>query len=254
MAVLLFLGCTPCGLIRGGEHPGNGHGADGCRRAVSTAAGTLERQSLKRRMRRRQSTYRFVEIKLTKHARRAMRNTSQTIRPSSGSQHAAYRCVCVRATFLAGPTGMCESEDGTILLWLKRAARLFAVLTLLGPVATHGAEPQKIKSPWEASESDKKAKNPVKVTREGLNDAAKLYLQNCLICHGKTGAGNGPQAKKLPQKPANFTDAKMMSKVTDGELFWKMSTGRPPMPAWQAQLSDTQRWQLVNYIRAFAGR
>jgi mono/diheme cytochrome c family protein len=149
---------------------------------------------------------------------------------------------------------MTGSEDHTISLWLKRAAGFFAALMLLNPVATYGAEPQKVKPPWEAPDAGKKAKNPVKVTREGLNDAANLYLQNCLICHGKTGAGSGPQAKKLPQKPANFTDAKMMSNVTDGELFWKMSTGRPPMPAWQAQLSDTQRWQLVNYIRTFAGR
>jgi mono/diheme cytochrome c family protein len=42
-----------------------------------------------------------------------------------------------------------------------------------------------------------------------------------------------------------------MNQATDGELFWKMTTGRSPMPPW-SQLSDTQRWQLVNYIRSLA--
>jgi hypothetical protein len=61
------------------------------------------------------------------------------------------------------------SDDGTISFWLKRAAGFFAVLLmLLSSVGTYGAEPQKIKPPWEAPEVEKKAKNPVKVTPEGL--------------------------------------------------------------------------------------
>jgi hypothetical protein len=45
----------------------------------------------------------------------------------------------------------------------------------------------------------------------------------------------------------------MMSAETDGEVFWKISTGRPPMPTWQT-LTETQRWELVNYIRTFAAK
>jgi mono/diheme cytochrome c family protein len=41
----------------------------------------------------------------------------------------------------------------------------------------------------------------------------------------------------------------MMKKATDGELFWKITEGRPPMPSYEHQLSETQRWQLVNYLR-----
>jgi mono/diheme cytochrome c family protein len=40
-----------------------------------------------------------------------------------------------------------------------------------------------------------------------------------------------------------------MKDVTDGELFWKMSKGRGVMPAWEDQFSETQRWELVNYLR-----
>ncbi|HVB57268.1 MAG TPA: cytochrome c [Candidatus Acidoferrales bacterium] len=65
------------------------------------------------------------------------------------------------------------------------------------------------------------------------------------------GAGDGPTASLLTPKPADFKDVKLMGKMTDGELFWKMSTGRGAMPSW-AQLSETQRWQLVNYLRTLS--
>jgi mono/diheme cytochrome c family protein len=109
-------------------------------------------------------------------------------------------------------------------------------------------------TPWEAPEDATKVENPVKATPNGLKQAAQMYQENCVPCHGKTGAGDGPAATSLTPKPANFTDAKLMSKATDGELFWKMSNGRGPMPAWKDQLSDTQRWQLVNYLRTLAGK
>ena len=111
---------------------------------------------------------------------------------------------------------------------------------------------QQVKQPWVAPASASAVANPVKPSPAGMTEAGHLFQQNCAICHGKTGASNGPAAGSLPQKPANFTDAQMMKKATDGELFWKMTTGRAPMPSWQDRLSETQRWELVNYLRDLA--
>jgi len=33
---------------------------------------------------------------------------------------------------------------------------------------------------------------------------AALYRQNCVVCHGPTGVGDGPQASALPVPPANL--------------------------------------------------
>ena len=55
-------------------------------------------------------------------------------------------------------------------------------------------------------------------------------------------------------KPADLTDAHMMSEMTDGEIFWKISEGRQPMPSFKKQLSEEQRWQMVHYLRTFAKR
>jgi mono/diheme cytochrome c family protein len=42
-----------------------------------------------------------------------------------------------------------------------------------------------------------------------------------------------------------------MGAVTDGELFYKLTEGRKPMPSFKKRLSDEQRWRMVLLIRAF---
>ena len=107
--------------------------------------------------------------------------------------------------------------------------------------------------PWVAPAEARKMKNPVAVTGEGLSAAAPLYQENCVRCHGATGAADGPSAGSLASEPAKFTDAKMLKAATDGELFWKISNGRDPMPSY-AQLPEADRWRLVNYVRDLARR
>jgi mono/diheme cytochrome c family protein len=43
-----------------------------------------------------------------------------------------------------------------------------------------------------------------------------------------------------------------MNSVTDGEIFYQISEGRKPMPAFKRKLTEEQRWQLVLYVRSFA--
>ena len=132
------------------------------------------------------------------------------------------------------------------VLWC--AALVFTIL-----LTSTWAPAQDDNSPWVAPEDARKVQNPVKPTPENLAEAAHFFKLNCAGCHGVKGDGNGAAAEGLPKKPANFTDAKMMNAATDGELFWKITNGRPPMPTWQA-LSETQRWELVNYIRTFSAK
>ena len=147
---------------------------------------------------------------------------------------------------------MAEWNNENNSLRLRWAVGFFAALILLVPLGSRGAAVAQSSSPWQAPEDAKNVKNPEKTTPEGLTAAAEMYNQNCMQCHGEAGAGNGPSADLLVRKPPKFTNAKLMDQVTDGELFWKMTTGRSPMPSWQDKLSITQRWQLVNYIRTFA--
>jgi mono/diheme cytochrome c family protein len=96
---------------------------------------------------------------------------------------------------------------------------------------------------WAAPADVKNTKNPVK----GVGDAKKAVETNCVSCHGPGGKGDGPAAAALPQKPADWTSDKIQ-KQSDGEIFWKISNGRGPMPPWNS-LPEKQRWEIVNYIR-----
>jgi len=127
---------------------------------------------------------------------------------------------------------------------------LFAAMVFLG-VGVAAAGQAGGAASWKAPAAAEKVKNPVPVTKAGLAAAKQLFEANCAMCHGNNGKGDGPVAAGLSPKPADFADAKLMSMDTDGGLFWKMTQGNSPMPAWDA-LPEKQRWELVNYIRTFA--
>jgi mono/diheme cytochrome c family protein len=66
------------------------------------------------------------------------------------------------------------------------------------------------------------------------------------------GKGDGPDAATYYPSPTNLTDASHINSVTDGEIFYQISQGRKPMPAFKKRLTEEQRWQLVLFVRAFA--
>jgi len=100
---------------------------------------------------------------------------------------------------------------------------------------------------WVAPPEAKNVKNPVAKSDKVIADAKKIAETNCAACHGAKGGGDGPAAAALPVKPANWTSAAVQGE-SDGEIFWKISNGRGPMPPWK-HLAEKDRWGLVHYIR-----
>jgi mono/diheme cytochrome c family protein len=94
--------------------------------------------------------------------------------------------------------------------------------------------------------------NPVPATPEVLSAARDNYNSHCASCHGSGGDGQGDKAGELWTKPTDFRNAARMNRSTDGDLYWVTTKGSWPMPAFEKQLSDLQRWQLIDYIRTFA--
>jgi mono/diheme cytochrome c family protein len=105
-------------------------------------------------------------------------------------------------------------------------------------------------SDWRAPAAAANRPNPVPVNAATIELGRKLFVANCLTCHGAGGHGDGPGAAALEKKPADLPKRIKETGDKDGELFWKISEGRAPMITWKTQLSETQRWELVNYIRA----
>jgi len=138
--------------------------------------------------------------------------------------------------------------DKRVFATFARALRACLILGIcvsgIGRLAAQDAP-----APWVAPDDAKKVKNPVPANQESLAAAQQLFQDNCVLCHGEKGEGDGPGAKTIKVKPANFADPKLQASETDGALFWKMTNGRGPMPSWKDDLTDKERWQLVKYIR-----
>jgi mono/diheme cytochrome c family protein len=102
---------------------------------------------------------------------------------------------------------------------------------------------------WAAPPEAKNVKNAVAKSDKVIADAKKIAEANCVACHGAKGVGDGAAAAALPVKPANWTTPAVQGE-TDGEIFWKITNGRGPMPPWK-HLAEKDRWALVHYIRTF---
>jgi mono/diheme cytochrome c family protein len=140
---------------------------------------------------------------------------------------------------------------GRSLLFVKL---LGIIIALLGSVliAVSGEQPGSAEK-WIAPAAEARKKNPVAVSESSLAMGQKIYLKRCLACHGKTGNGDGPDAADLGIHPAKLSD-RVIQRETDGELFWKITVGKKPMPNYGTRLSSTDRWNVINYLRSLAKR
>ena len=92
--------------------------------------------------------------------------------------------------------------------------------------------------------------NPIAADEENIVAGAATFATTCAVCHGAEGHGDGPGAAGLEKPPANLTEGHVQE-LSDGALFYIISHGKPetPMPAWENTLDETQRWQVVNFLR-----
>ena len=135
-----------------------------------------------------------------------------------------------------------------------RNTRLLGILALVVILIAVGATVVNTARNWSATSAARSLKNPVPPTAEAIAAAKLDYAEHCRSCHGEKGDGKGEKAPELSVAPGDFTNARTMSGRTDGELFWQITRGRLPMPAFEDKLTDRERWQLVDYIRTFAAK
>jgi mono/diheme cytochrome c family protein len=110
-------------------------------------------------------------------------------------------------------------------------------------------------SDWTAPEAERARVNPIAESPETLEKGRALYQRHCHSCHGDHGAGDGPAAETNKKPVPDLRDAERQKRVTDGEIFWKITTGRREgpdvvMPSMARRISrEEDRWMLVLFVR-----
>ena len=85
---------------------------------------------------------------------------------------------------------------------------------------------------------------------ESTANGKHLYKQNCLVCHGPKGKGDG--YRRLNPPPADLSSSSVLGK-TDVQLMKTIHEGRPntAMGAWKWALSEQESKDVLAYVRTF---
>ncbi|HKO16061.1 MAG TPA: cytochrome c [Gemmatimonadaceae bacterium] len=93
--------------------------------------------------------------------------------------------------------------------------------------------------------------NPVPADAASRQRGKVLFQINCAVCHGPLGHGDGP-ATRYGMVGINLTMPVTQAR-TDGYIFGMIRNGRGLMPTYN-RIEESERWDVVNYIRELQGR
>jgi mono/diheme cytochrome c family protein len=100
---------------------------------------------------------------------------------------------------------------------------------------------------WVVPDDQKAVVAPVKFTPDMQKKGEEIYLKNCQSCHGLMGKDNWV---KLTPPPGDLSKEKAQ-KQTDGEIFYRITTGKVPMPEFRNILPEDDRWSVIAYLRTY---
>ncbi|HOZ29802.1 MAG TPA: c-type cytochrome [Bacteroidales bacterium] len=108
-----------------------------------------------------------------------------------------------------------------------------------------------IKDPWQVPANYKTMKNKVAVSKTSLAEGKELFDMACASCHGTTGKAKIAKGIDL----FDLSSADFHAKFTDGEIYYQSFVGRNPWHNFTKAVPDeTDRWNVVNYIRSLKGK
>jgi mono/diheme cytochrome c family protein len=111
---------------------------------------------------------------------------------------------------------------------------------------------------WSVPAEEAKRANPLQPTPDNVEAGQRLFARHCTACHGSQGHGDGPVAALWPRMPKDLTNPARQGRLTDGEIFYKISQGHQEgaeviMPGLKDKLTETERWRIVLYVRRLPG-
>lgn len=125
----------------------------------------------------------------------------------------------------------------------SRRVMLVTVCTGLSVLAP-GQNPSYVPdSNWKPPAGAAARANPLSGKPDAAGGGRKLFLRECVECHGQDARG-------LERKHSANLLLPLVQDQSDGTLFWKITNGNPNrgMPSF-SKLPELQRWQIVLYLR-----
>lgn len=88
---------------------------------------------------------------------------------------------------------------------------------------------------------------------ESIAHGLEKFEDNCTLCHGAGGRGDGPAGFGLPVPPADLT-APHAAIHTAGDMYWWLTYGIPGsiMPSFADSMNVEDRWDVINFLQAFS--
>jgi mono/diheme cytochrome c family protein len=69
-----------------------------------------------------------------------------------------------------------------------------------------------------AQESGPQGMSKQPIVQQSPTDAATIYANQCAMCHGPQGRGDGVSASALAVKPRDYSDAAWQASITDDDI------------------------------------
>jgi mono/diheme cytochrome c family protein len=136
-------------------------------------------------------------------------------------------------------------------------ACVFVCSFLLLPLQCRSQEPTKPadeKPAADAKNSSDSAKsaNPVKASPTSIASGKKKYGQDCAMCHGKEGAGDGDLAEDMHLKLKDLREADVLKDISDAEMYKIINNGKGKMMGEEGRLKPDEIWDVVNFVRTLS--
>ena len=140
-----------------------------------------------------------------------------------------------------------------------RLAWLAVVCLAHGSVSATEPEILRPRVPPDQLAAMREVTNPLQTTPEQVGKGKAIFHGKgfCAACHGRDGKGLGEGLELKGPLPRNFTDAEWQAARSDGELFWILkngSQGTAMAPFIPLVLTEEEAWQVLLYVRSFAGQ
>lgn len=90
--------------------------------------------------------------------------------------------------------------------------------------------------------------NPIPADEVSLQRGEILFQIHCALCHGTSGQGDGPLAHYFARTPENLVGSKTAAEF-DGSVYLAIQQGFGEMPSLAENLTDRERWDVINYTR-----